>query len=160
MGSYAIPNNKLKGEGRILFIFTIKSLIFTFVGGLLGVPIYLVLSVVEASGASSSAIFGPKAVGLLIIAILAAIGYAIGTLKFPTNNSKLGRNIGGESLDEIVVKYIRFKKNKKIYSYAVPREEPTYYQQTLSKFDLFNLSGVQTQGGSTLPNNDSTKEEM
>ena len=27
MGSYWIPNNKLKGEGRILYIFTFKSLI-------------------------------------------------------------------------------------------------------------------------------------
>ena len=28
MGSYAIPNNKLKGEGRILLIFTTKSFVF------------------------------------------------------------------------------------------------------------------------------------
>ena len=43
MGSYAIPNNKLKGEGRILLIFTTKSLIYTAIGALLGTPIYIIL---------------------------------------------------------------------------------------------------------------------
>ncbi len=32
MGSYYIPSNKLKGESRILLIFTAKSLIYTAVG--------------------------------------------------------------------------------------------------------------------------------
>ena len=62
MGSYAIPNNKLKGEGRFLVIFTTKSLIFTAAGALLGTPIYLILS-----------ILGYKSIGLIIIAILAII---------------------------------------------------------------------------------------
>ena len=42
MGSYYIPSNKLKGESRILYIFTAKSLIYTGVGGLIGLIFYLI----------------------------------------------------------------------------------------------------------------------
>lgn len=44
MGSYYIPSNKLKGESRILYIFTAKSLIYTGVGGLIGLIFYLFFS--------------------------------------------------------------------------------------------------------------------
>ena len=39
MGTYMIPRNT-KGEGRILFIFSTKALIYTVVGGLIGMPFY------------------------------------------------------------------------------------------------------------------------
>ena len=41
--SYYVPSNKLKGENRILYIFTGKSLIYTFVGALIGIIFYLLL---------------------------------------------------------------------------------------------------------------------
>ena len=119
MGSYAIPNNKLKGEGRFLLIFTTKSLIFTAVGGLLGTPIYIILS-----------ILGQKTIGLITVGIMAVIGYLVATIKFPSTTGKVGRYLAGDTLDEIITKYIKFKKNRKIYSYAIPRKEPTYINNT------------------------------
>lgn len=137
MGSYAIPNNKLKGEGRFLVIFTTKSLIFTAAGALLGTPIYLILS-----------ILGYKSIGLIIIAILALIGYLTATIKFPQTTGKVGRYLAGDTLDEIIIKYIKFKKSRKIYSYAIPRKEPTYSSNTTINFE--NILGNKTnvnQGG-------------
>lgn len=116
MGSYYIPSNKLKGENRILYIFTGKSLIYTGVGGLLGLVFYF-----------SFTAFGLKTVGLIIMAGLALIGYGIGTIKIPAGgNTKLAKNVGGDSIDEIIKNYILFKKNKRIYTYAVPRKNPDY----------------------------------
>ena len=122
MGSYYIPSNKLKGEGRILYIFTTKSLIFTAAGALIGLVFYLIFSAI-----------GVKTVGIAIMAILAVLGYLIGTVKIPTTgNTKISKNVGGESIDQIITEYVTFKKNKKVYSYSVPRKEPDY----LDKSDL------------------------
>ena len=116
MGSYYIPSDKLKGEGRILYIFTTKSLIYTAVGGLIGFLFYALFNVL-----------GVKTVGIIIMALLALIGYGIGTIKFPTaGTSKIAKNVGGDSIDTVILNYIKFKKNRKVYTYAIPREEPDY----------------------------------
>ena len=129
MGSYYIPNNKLKGESRILYIFTTKSLIYTAVGGLIGFIFYIIFQIV-----------GLKTVGLVILVALALIGYGIGTIKFPTaGTSQIAKNVGGDSIDEVILNYIKFKKNKKVYTYAVKREEPDY-SSTNSPLDLLNFS--------------------
>ncbi len=118
MGSYYIPSNKLKGESRILYIFTGKSLIYTAVGALIGLIFYAIC-----------AILGSKIAGVIIMAILAAIGYGIGTIKMPTSgNTKISKNVGGDSLDEIILNYIKFKKNKKVYTYSIPRKDPDYME--------------------------------
>lgn len=147
MGSYYIPNNKLKGENRILYIFTTKSLIYTAVGALIGFVFYEIFSII-----------GLKPVGITIILVLSAIAYAIGTLKFPTGNSSIAKNVGGESLDEIIVEYINFQKNKKIYTYSVPRKDATYTVSNSSKMDLFNLNGLNNIMG-VENNQEYTKEE-
>ncbi len=129
MGSYYIPSNKLKGEGRILYIFTTKSLIYTAVGGLIGLFIYLILTA-----------FGLGSIGMVILVIFAIIGYGIGTIKFPsTGNNKIAKNVGGDSIDVVLMNYIKFKKNKKVYTYAVDREEPDYITVN-SPLDLLNNS--------------------
>ena len=47
---------------------------------------------------------------------LALIGYGVATIKMPTaGNSKLAKNVGGDSIDDIVMRYIAFRKGKKIY---------------------------------------------
>lgn len=116
MGSYYIPSNKLKGESRILLIFTVKSLIYTAVGGLIGLIFYFILSLV-----------GLKTAGIIVLVILALLGYGIGTIKFHSGGSdKISKNVGGEPIDRVIFNYINFKKNKKIYTYSVPREEPDY----------------------------------
>ena len=76
MGSYYIPNNKLKGESRILYIFTAKSLIYTAVGGLIGFVFYIIFQ-----------IFGLNTVGIVFLVALALIGYGIGTIKFPSSGT-------------------------------------------------------------------------
>ena len=140
MGSYYIPSDKLKGEGRILYIFTTKSLIYTAVGGLIGLIFYALFS-----------LLGLKTVGIVLTAILALIGYGIGTIKFPTNGiSKISKNVGGNSIDEIILNYIKFKKNQKIYTYSVPREEPDYNIQNNP------LNVFMTEKGNE---NNNTKEE-
>ena len=71
MGTYNIPRN-VKGEGRILFIFSTKSLITTCIGGAVGLFIYFIFNLV-----------GLETVGWIIAAIFAFIGYSIGMFKMP-----------------------------------------------------------------------------
>ena len=59
--------------------------------------------------------------GLLIGAIFLnpLLGFAIGTFKIPTINGLLfTKRVGGESIDQILLRYIKFKKNRKIYVYT------------------------------------------
>lgn len=108
MGTYNLPRN-VKGEGRILFIFSTKSLITTCIGGGIGLIFYFIFS-----------ILGLKMVGIAITLIFSLIGYAIGMFKIPdTNGLEITRKTGGENLDDIIIRYIKFKKNnKKLYVYT------------------------------------------
>ena len=105
MGTYMIPR-ETKGEGRILFIFSTKALIYTVAGVAIGLPFYYMFNFIKM-----------KAVGIIIIAILALIGFSIGTFKVPNAEGfKITRLVGGENIDEIILRYIKFKKKKnKIY---------------------------------------------
>lgn len=72
-------------------------------------------------------IVGLNVVGLILLILFALIGYGIGTIKFHSNGSdKISKNVGGEPVDKVIFSYINFKKNRKVYTYAVPREEPDY----------------------------------
>ena len=104
MGTYNIPRN-LKGETRILYIFSIKSLISTAIGAAIGGIFYFIFGTM-----------GMKNVGMIILAIFALIGFAVGAFKIPTlAGIPFTKKIGGESIDEIILRYMRFKKNRKIY---------------------------------------------
>ncbi len=107
MSTYFIPRNT-KGEGKILYIFSTKALIYTVVGAILGLVFYYICS-----------LFNANIVGIIIVVILAALGFAIATIKIPdSNNFEITRKAGGQSMDEIIVRYIKFKLNKKkIYVY-------------------------------------------
>ena len=113
MGTYNIPRN-VKGEGRILFIFSTKSLIYTIVGGVIGLPFYFLFSALKLT-----------LIGIIVVAILALIGFAIATFKFPELGAfKATKKIGGENIDEIILRAIKFKKKgKKIYLYTKEEEE-------------------------------------
>lgn len=112
MGTYYIPRN-YKGETRILYIFSIKSLITTLIGVVVGLLFYFPLK-----------IFGFKTAGIVILAIWALIGYGIGALKIPTIvGIPVTKKIGGEPLSEIIIRYFKFKKNRKIYTYIDTKEE-------------------------------------
>ena len=96
MGTYNIPRN-VKGEGRILFVFSIKALIYSIIGLVLGLPFYWIFSAL-----------GITVVGIVIMVILALIGFVIGTKK-----------VGGEAIDDVIKRYFMFrKKGNKIYVYT------------------------------------------
>ena len=147
MGSYYIPSNNLKGESRILYIFTAKSLIFTAIGAFIGLLFYFIFGV----------ILGISILGYIFIGIFAVIGYVIATVKMPAGgSSKLAKNVGGDSIDDIIKRYILFKKSRKVYTYAVDRQEPDY-NSALDSFSLDNIMGKITNAGTTKSTN--TKEE-
>lgn len=112
MGTYNLPRN-VKGEGRILFIFSTKSLITTCIGGAVGLVFYVIFK-----------LLGMTMVGIVITLILALIGYVIGMFKIPDNNGlELTRKTGGENIDDVIIRYIKFKKNnKKLYVYTKEEE--------------------------------------
>ena len=112
MGTYYIPRN-YKGETRILYIFSIKSLITTLIGAAIGFVFYLPLS-----------LFGFNTAGWIVLAIWALIGYGVGALKIPTIvGIPVTKKIGGEPLSDIIIRYFKFKKNRKIYTYVTTKEE-------------------------------------
>lgn len=112
MGTYYIPRN-VKGETRILYIFTVKALATTVGGILIGSLLYFILKMI-----------GLKTLGIVSIIIFAVIGYGIGMIKIPTlSGIKFTKKIGGEPLSEIIVRYFKFIKNKKIYTYVTTTEE-------------------------------------
>lgn len=111
MGTYNLPRN-VKGEGRILFIFSSKALITTCIGGAAGLVFYFIFN-----------LLGLKMVGIVITLIFAFIGFAIGTFKVPdTNGLEITRKTGGENIDDVIKRYIKFKTNKKKY-YVYTKEE-------------------------------------
>ena len=63
--------------------------------------------------------FGMNLVGIVIMALFALIGFAIGALKIPTIVAfPITKKIGGEPIGEIILRYIKFKKNRKMYVYT------------------------------------------
>lgn len=107
MGTYYIPRN-YRGESRILYIFTVKSLITTGVGALLGSIFWIIFRSL-----------GMNAVGLIIMGVFAFIGFALGALKIPTIVAfPITKRIGGEPIGEIIIRYFKFKKNRKMYTYT------------------------------------------
>ena len=107
MGTYYIPRN-YKGETRILYIFTVKSLITTAIGAGVGALLFALFSSLKM-----------KLPGLIAMAVCAAIGWAVGALKIPTIVAiPITKKIGGEPLGEIIFRYIKFKKSRKIYTYT------------------------------------------
>ena len=91
-------------------IFTTKSLVASCIGAAIGLAIYYFLKVTLGLGK----------IGLIITLILAAIGYGITTLKVPeTNNFEITRRTGGEKIDDVILRALKFKqKGKKIYVYT------------------------------------------
>lgn len=107
MSTHYIPKD-LRGETRILMIFTVKSLVTTAIFGGIGTIFYFIFSLINM-----------KAVGIIILALLALLGYAFGTVKIPRiTGLKFTKNIEGDSMDEIFLRYIKFKANRKIYTYT------------------------------------------
>lgn len=107
MGTYNLPRN-VKGEGRILFIFSAKALMYTFFGVAAGFIFYLIFKAMDIS-----------VVGVIIMGILGLIGFIIGTFKMPDSSAfEITKKTGGENLDDIINRFIKFKlQRNKIYIY-------------------------------------------
>lgn len=105
MATHMIPRNT-KGEGRILYIFSTKAIIYMAIGLVIGLPFYFIFDAVKM-----------KVVGIGFTIFFAAIGFAIATFKIPDSEAfKVTRLVGGENIDDIILRYIKFKKKKnKIY---------------------------------------------
>lgn len=106
--AYQIPRN-VRGEGRILFIFSTKALITTGIGAGVGAIIWWI-----------TGMMGIGTVGLIIMLVLAVLGFGIGTLKVPNTTAfEVTRKTAGENIDDVILRWIKFKfKNKrKIYVY-------------------------------------------
>ena len=102
MGTYNLPRN-VKGEGRILFIFSNKSLITTCVGAAIGLVFYIIFKLMKLT-----------MIGVILVLVFAVLGYSVGMFKMPDSNGlEITRKTGGENLDDIIKRYIKFKKNKR-----------------------------------------------
>ena len=71
--SYTVPRSA-KGESRILYVFTIKSLAITLAFAAIGVLIYFILKMFMTVSLVTM---------ILIIAPFALVGFAIGAAKIP-----------------------------------------------------------------------------
>ena len=112
--AYNIPRNT-KGEGRILYIFSTKGLIYTGIGALIGGIFYFIFNLI-----------GLKMLGLIFVLIFGGIGFSIATLKIPKIKTiEITKKIGGEQIDEVLKRYIKFKmkKTKKYRLFNVTKEE-------------------------------------
>lgn len=106
MGTYYIPRN-YKGESRILYIFSVKSLITTGIGAAIGGILYAIFNMLAL-----------KKVGIIALVALAVIGYVVGAVKIPTvAQLPVTKKIGGEPISEILIRYVKFRKKRKIYTY-------------------------------------------
>ena len=111
--SYFVPRS-VKGESRLLVIFSVKSFIFTAILGLIGGGIWYL----------GSSFFGMGMIpGLIITGIFGGLGYIIGTAKIP-DSPIMGafQKAGGEYLSDILLRFITFRNRKKIYLYNYNRE--------------------------------------
>ena len=120
MGTYNLPRN-VKGEGRILFIFSAKALVYTAIGGALGLPFYLIFSILSMN-----------IVGLIIIALLGLVGFIIGTFKVPESaNFKITQKTGGENIDDVIRRGIKYKIQKnRIYVYENETDQDEEKEET------------------------------
>ena len=101
MSTYLIPRNT-KGENRILMIFSTKALIYTAIGASIGFVFYLILKMISLG-----------TVGLVLMVLLALIGFCIGTLKVPKiDKFNVTKQTAGENIDDVIKRSFNFYKDK------------------------------------------------
>ncbi len=115
MGTYNLPRN-VKGEGRILFVFSTKALIYTAIGAVVGLIFYFIFS-----------LFNFTIGGLIAIGVFGLIGFIIGTFKMPDSTAfEITKKTGGENIDDVIKRAIKFKMQKnRIYVYEEEKVNKT-----------------------------------
>ena len=111
--SYTVPRSA-KGETRILYIFSLKSLALTLIFLAIGFLITFFAGKFVEIGFVTNAI---------IVGSFALVGYVIGAAKIP-DSPMMGplQKAGGEEILTILLRLITFGKRKKIYVYGLTRE--------------------------------------
>ena len=113
MGTYNLPRN-VKGEGRILYIFSTKALLYTFVGVAIGFFFYLILNAI-----------GLDFIAFIIMGVFGLLGFIIATFKVPESSAfSITKNTGGENIDDVIKRAIKFKMQKnRVYVYKTSTKE-------------------------------------
>lgn len=106
MGTHLIPR-EIDGDARILLIFTPKGFVGTLIGIAIGAFFYSICDK-----------FGATVVGWVILGIFALIGFVVGQVRIPDSTAfSLFKKVGGDLVQSVIVKYVAFKKKRKIYIY-------------------------------------------
>lgn len=106
MGTHLIPR-EVDGDARILLVFTPKGFIGTLIGLLVGAVFFSIASFMNAT-----------IVGWVLLGICVAIGLIVGQMKIPESNAfSLFKKTGGEYVRDVIMKYMAFRKKKRIYLY-------------------------------------------
>ena len=113
MNTYNIPRN-VKGEGRILYVFSTKALIYTFVGLCVGLVFNFIFKLI-----------GLSTVGIILLVVCGVLGFVIATFKVPdTTAFEITKKTGGENIDDVSRRAIKFKmEHNKIYLYTIDSKE-------------------------------------
>lgn len=106
-GPYNIPRNT-KGESRFFNVFSTKALVVTGILGITAFSIFYPIGI----------IINHRIIGVIFTVIFGGIGFVISSFKIPdSNNFELTRKAGGEYIDQIIIRYLKFKRRKnKIYT--------------------------------------------
>ncbi len=113
-GPYNIPRNT-KGEGRFFYIFSTRALLETFLFGIVGIAVALIIYIILALLRIKTSAALVSLIGAVIFGV---IGFIIASFKIPdSNNFEITRKAGGEYIDKIILRYIKFRmKKNKIYT--------------------------------------------
>ena len=113
MNTYNIPRN-VKGEGRILYVFSTKALIYTFVGLCVGLVFNFIFKLI-----------GLSTVGIILLVVCGVLGFVIATFKVPdTTAFEITKKTGGENIDDVIRRAFKFKmEHNKIYLYTIDSKE-------------------------------------
>ena len=106
--TYTIPRDT-KGEGKILMIFSKKSFIWTICFAGFGlITVYLICTILNHA-----------VIGIIGTLLFGLVGFIISTMKMPNSqNFEILRKTGGKNIDEILIRYIKFRrKGKRLYLY-------------------------------------------
>ena len=113
MNTYNIPRN-VKGEGRILYVFSTKALIYTFVGLCVGLVFNFIFKLI-----------GLSTVGIILLVVCGVLGFVIATFKVPdTTAFEITKKTGGENIDDVIRRAFKFKmEHNKVYLYTIDSKE-------------------------------------
>lgn len=117
MGTYYIPRDT-KGEGRILYIFSTKGLVYTVVGALIGFALKWVLNLIGGALGGTGI---TSLIGNILIGLFAILGFVIGSFKVPAiEKFEVTKKAAGFDIDMVLKEYIKFHfKKDKYYVYDV-----------------------------------------